>query len=165
MAAKSPSDAIQDVKKKIINNLDSYIKSRQFEIVAEQALVDFIKRVKRGLMPDLSKIPELSEDYQDVRQRYKKGLGKLAKASKSNATATGQMLDAMVYKITQDGFALYVKDSTRSKELNGQPSKLTNAEVAGYYALERYIFDFSEPERKRIIRTIKKDLIDLIKKV
>lgn len=164
MAKKTASDQLIAINAKYQKSIDGYIKSKQFEIVAMSAMNDFIKRVKRGYMPDMSKIPGLSDSYMELRERYKKNLGKLAKVKLSNATATGQMLDSIVWEITSVGFALVIRDTARSKELTGKDSKLNNAEVAGYYALIRPIFDFSEPELKRIIRNIRTDLIKTITK-
>lgn len=158
--SKSPADQIEAINKKYQKVIPTYLKSKAFEEIAMKALEDFIKRVKRSLMPDLSKIPELSDSYIETRQKYKANLGKLAKASKSNATATGQMLDSMIAEVTVSGFALIIQDTARNKELSGASSKLTNAEVAGYYALNRPIFEFSKPELQRIIRNIRADLIE-----
>ena len=160
----SPSEKIAALRKRIGKNLDSYISSKEFKAVADKALIDFVKRVKRGFLPDLSPIPGLSEDYQELRKQYKSDLGKLAKINKSNATATGQMLDAMISRITTAGFILEVRNSTRNKELGGRASKLTNAEVASFYAQNRDIFGFSDPELNRIIRNIRKDITDAVKK-
>lgn len=158
-----PEDVIRKKKEKIQKSLATYTSSVSFKEIVEKSLVDFVKRVKRGYLPELSAIPKLSEEYVEQRRRYKANLGELAKVSKSNATATGQMLEAMTYKIIQDGFILYVASSSRRGELSGGKSKINNNDVAKYYSKDRPIFDFSDPELQRIIRTIKKDLIALIK--
>ena len=161
--SKKASEALMEKKKQIDRAIPAYIKSKEFELVAIKALEDFIKRVKRGIMPDMAKIPALgSEAYIELRKKYSGNLGRLAKATKSNATATGQMLDAMTYEMTQQGFILFVADSQRNGELSGSDSKLSNKEVAAYYSKARNIFDFSKPELNRIIRTIKSDLTKII---
>lgn len=153
---------LESIKKKYNKNISSYLKSKQFEIVAEKALTDFLNRVKRGFMPDLSKIPELSQPYKDLRKQHKSNLGRLAKVNLSNATATGQMLDAMISKVTTSGFSLIIQEKARTKELDGSSPRISNSELASYYAIRRDIFEFSDPELKRIIRNIRSDLIKVI---
>lgn len=159
----SPDIVLRKKKAQVDAAVPKYLKSKAFELVAKKALEDFIKRVKRGIMPDMGKIPALdSEDYVELRKRYKDQLGRLGKPPFSNATATGQMLDAMIYEITTTGFVLFVAESERNGELSGAESRLNNAEVASYYAKTRKIFDFSKPEINRLIRVIRSDLIKII---
>lgn len=163
--AKTASEQLIAINKKYNKIIPDYLKSKEFELVAKTALKSFIDRVKRGFMPDMSKIPDFTSDaYFELRNRYKANLGRLGKVKKSNATATGQMIDSMLHEVTRDGFFLYVSESTRKGELNGSPSKLTNAEVAAWYNLNRNIFDFSKPETQRIIRLIRSDLTKLFTK-
>lgn len=161
-----PSDVILKVKKKIDGIEKEYVKSEDFKVVAESALIDFIKRVRRGLMPQLDQIEKLeSEAYLKLRRKNKGQLGEQGKPTKSNATATGQMLKAMKYKILPNGFLLFVDNSNRSKELSGASPKLTNKEVAKYYSIKRDIFEFSDPEIQRIVRKAKADLLKLIRRL
>lgn len=160
----NPREVILKVKKNVDKAVIEYAKSAEFEAVAKNALVDFIKRVKRGLMPDLGKIEDLGEKYKDYRKKNSSDLGNQGKPSKSNATATGQMLDAMEYKMKPNGFLLYVKNTSRSKELGSKKSSLTNLDVAGYYRLARDIFDFSKPEIDRIVRKVRTDLLKIIRR-
>lgn len=160
----NPRDVILKVKKNIGNAVEDYAKSSEFEAVAQGALVDFIKRVKRSLMPDLSPIDPLDEKYKAYRKKNSSDLGEQAKANKSNATATGQMLKAMTHQMKPNGFLLYVKSSSRSKELGNRKSSLNNYDVAGYYRLRRDIFDFSKPEIDRIVRKCRTGILNIIRR-
>ena len=161
-----PSEVLLKVRKNIQGIERGYVKSEEFKLVAQNALIDFIKRVKRGFMPSLGEIPKLkSEPYIKVRTKYKSGLGELGKPNKSNATATGQMLKSMLFKIKENGFTLFVPDSNRTRELSGSSPKLTNKEVAKYYSETRDIFDFSQPELDRIVRKIKSDLLKIVRRL
>lgn len=159
----------EKIKKKIAefgNIKEIYIKSDRFKEVADNALENFIKRVRRGLMPDLGAIPKLeSKEYIKLRKLFSFQLGELGKVNKSNATATGQMLEAMAKEITSTGFQLMVKPSSRAGELGDRKVKLNNKQVADYYRKNREIFDWSKPEIERIVREIKRDLLKLIRSV
>lgn len=160
-----PSEVILRVKKNIGGIEKEYVKSKEFQVVAENALIDFIKRVQRGFLPTLGKIPGFSEKYLDLRKKNKSNLGDQAKPNKSNATATGQMLGAMTFKMKPNGFQLFVQSNARSKELSNSQSKLNNSEVAKYYSEKRDVFEFSEPELQRIVRRIKTDLLDIVRRL
>jgi len=167
-----PHEVILKVKKQINGIEKEYLKSAEFETVARNALIDFIKRVKRGFMPSLGKIPEFKRPndgkpskYIELRKKNANNLGDLAKPSKSNATATGQMLNAMIHQVTEKGFILYVRDSRRGPDITGRPSRINNDELASYYAKERPIFDFSKPEIDRIIRNVRRDLLAIIRRL
>lgn len=161
-----PSQVILKVRKNIQGIEKVYVNSPEFKLVAGKALIDFIKRVKRGFMPDLGEIPSLENDqYIELRTKNKSSLGDLAKPKKSNATATGQMLKAMKFQMKPNGFLLFVDSTKRAKEISGYPSKLNNKEVASYYAKARNIFSFSAPELDRIIRNVRSDLLKLIRRL
>lgn len=161
---EKPSEILHKKAKEMEKLIPDYMNSSDFKKVHENALINFIKRVRRGLMPSLSAIDGLKASYEKIRQIYKSNLGYQGKPTKSNATATGQMLEAMTSEKTDRGFVLYVKDDFRTKELTGANPKLLNSEVAHYYAIKRKIFDFSKPEFDRIKRQIVSDLLKLIRK-
>lgn len=164
------SDVLLRTRKNIQGIEQQYVKSEEFKQVAQGALIDFIKRVKRKFMPDLGEIPVFTKKngvskYVEMRERNKSSLGDLAKPKTSNATATGQMLKAMTYQMKSNGFLLFVQNTTRSKELSGASPKLTNKEVAKYYSIKRDVFAFSEPELQRIIRKAKSDLLKIVRRL
>jgi hypothetical protein len=150
-------------KKTFEEAIEGYLGSKEFKAVVQMARLEFVKRARRGLMPDLSKIPSLSDEYVETRKRFKNDLSEFTKPKKSNATATGQMLEAMVYEVTKLGFILYIKDSSRTRMFGGTKSKLNNAEVAKYYNKNRKIFELSAPEEERIRRKIRTDLLKLMR--
>lgn len=157
------SQTLLRVKKRVENVEEVYLASPEFKAVALSSLFEFIKRVKRGLMPSLGKIADLGDKYKEIRKKNSGNLGQQTRPGTSNATATGQMLDAMDYEMRPTGFKLFVKPTKRGKDISGYPSKLTNSEVAGYYSIRRKIFAFSKPELERIRRTIRRDLLKLLR--
>lgn len=160
------TDKIKATIKKLEGLKSEYISSSEFDEVAEKALINFVKRVRRGLMPDLSAIPALeSKAYLKLRKDFSFQLGELGKVNKSNATATGQMLEAMAFEIVKNGFKLLVKSTSRQGELGDRKSKIDNRKLAEHYSETRDIFDWSAPEIERIKRDIKKDLLKLIREV
>lgn len=160
------SEVLLRTRKNIQGIEAQYVKSNEFKEVARKALIDFIKRVKRKLMPDLGEIPRLeSNPYIKLRTKNKSSLGDLGKPKTSNATATGQMLAAMNYEMKPNGFLLFVANTTRSRELSGSSPKLTNKEVAKYYSIKRDVFAFSEPELQRIIRNVRSDLLKIVRRL
>jgi len=161
-----PRDVLLKVKKNIAGIEQEYLKSSEFEAVASNAAVDFVNRVKRGFMPDLSKIAGFtSEAYIKARKKFRSNLGDRATPTKSNATATGQMLADIVYRMTPSGFRIFINGTSRRPGMDGRPSKLTNAEVARYYSEKRDIFDFSEQEIQKIIRKVRTDLLKIVRRL
>lgn len=161
--AESPSVILSKRADEVRKFVPDYIRSKEFEKIADDAVIDFVKRVKRALTPTLSPIKALKKEYIAVREKYSKNLGDLASPGKSNATATGQMLKAFTKIMTPKGFIIYPKDTHRKGELNNSKSRNSNQEVAAYYNIRRPIFDFSKPEFERIMRKVKSDLLKLIK--
>jgi hypothetical protein len=158
------TDKIKEKIRRLERIKVDYITSSDFAAIADRALVNFIKRVKRGLMPDLSAIPGFtSESYVKRRKQFSFQLGELGKPNKSNATATGQMLEAMAKEITATGFKLIVQSTGRVGELGDGKSRHTNKRIAEYYSMKREIFEFSKPELERMIREVKRDLLKLIR--
>lgn len=156
--------------RKVINFIEretrNYTKSPSFKEIANQATIDFVKRVQRGLMPDLGRIPKFDPpkgSYVQLRKRNKTKLGEMGKVNKSNATATGQMLKSIKNVVTSTGFIIFPQNTSRSGELSGAESKLTNAKVASFYAIKRKIFDFSKPELVKLTRKIRLDILKIIR--
>lgn len=71
----------------------------------------------------------------------------------SNATATGQMLNAIIGGKNNNTLSFRIDGETiRKGELSGKKSKLTNDEVRALYEnMGREFFDLTEEERKEAI--------------
>lgn len=90
---------------------DSYISQRRGE------LTFYTNEAGKKIPYTPSKKPKLHKD---------------TSPEKSNLTATGQMLDALVAKSTANKAIVAVNDKKRKKELYGNKSTLTNNEVRRY---------------------------------
>lgn len=64
-------------------------------------------------------------------------LGEFGRPEKSNATLSGQMLNAMVFNANQDGFKIFINDTKRRPVTKHDKSNLTNKQVAEYYFKNR----------------------------
>lgn len=90
------------------------------------------------------KLKPLSEGYRRYRAKYQAvhPVGSFFSPSRSNLTFTGQMLDALTFKINQSKrlFEVFVKDSARdpvmpiSLRKQKEPPRMSNAEVAAEVA-------------------------------
>lgn len=85
-------------------------------------------RSGRGLLGTLA---GLSSGYVEKRKKSKR-LSKETSPTKSNLTATGQMLNALKGIASGSIVTVFVADKARTRELGGGDSTKTNKEVARY---------------------------------
>lgn len=86
-------------------------------------------------------------------------LGEFGRPEKSNATLSGQMLNALVMDAGEDGFRLFIADTPRKKvHPKMKPSRLTNKEVAEYYSKKRPFMALTEGE----VRILKQECETII---
>lgn len=130
------------------------------------ATVDLTSRQKRSVIKGTSKLTLVDKGDGNVGSKklikFDANVPKLSdktNPTKSNATATGQMLESMEIRMKSNGFTLFVPNTKRDG------SDLTNSQVANLYSEKRNIFEFSEPELKRIIRNVKSDLLNIIRRL
>lgn len=84
--------------------------------------------------------------------------------SKSNLTATGQLLAAIRARAKNQMIILFFKDK-RGKDLSGQQSKLSNSELKDIVeANGRSFFGVTIPERNFIARLVRQNVIDCLKR-
>lgn len=109
---------------------------------AEKTLNDVIKRTKSGLGTN-GKLEKLSPSYIEFRKRWKAFLASDTTPGKSNLTATGQLLEALFYRVVGNRFFIKVNSKQRDEGLGGEElvktqvskkkyemkSKLTNEQV------------------------------------
>jgi len=101
------------------------------------------------------KLLPLEESYKEVRERYRENLSSSTSVSKSNLTATGQLLGAMTGEAANAKVIITFKD-TRGKDLTGRPSKIGNKKLARYVQERgRSFFRFTKAERNAFVREVK----------
>ena len=136
------------------------IKIAQREVAKElaQVIVDFIRlRTQEEGQGTKGKLDELDEKYIEQRRKSKR-LSSKTTPEKSNATATGQMIDALKGSSTGSTAKVVIKDSGRRKELNGGKSGLTNNEVRQFFEDNGREFLKLSPEEKN-------DMVDIATKL
>jgi hypothetical protein len=93
-------------------------------------------------------------------------LGEFGRPEKSNATLSGQMLDAMTIDAGRDGFRLFIADSPRRRVHPKQrPPKLTNQEVAEHYFEKRPGMALTEGEVRILKQECERILNEKIKQL
>ena len=116
--------------------------------------VDLIyKRTKAGYgvdndtkrLPKKNRLKGLSKNY--MKRRRKVRLGKFGGPRKSNLTLTGQMLEALKYKLEGLGVKVFIDNSNRN---DGK----TNDEIADYVRKERPFLALTDKEQKTIFKTV-----------
>ena len=73
--------------------------------------------------------------------------------TRSNLTMTGQMLNAISYKVKKLGGIIFIKDNTR------KDGRATNKEIAEYVSKDRPFFNLSDSE----IRQLKAEAVKLVR--
>jgi hypothetical protein len=84
-------------------------------------------------------------------------LGAFGRPRKSNATLTGDMLENIILKSTEDGFQLIISNDRRE-------DGLTNRKVAEYYSKDRPFFALTAGEIRILTRELERIIQDLIDK-
>jgi hypothetical protein len=114
------------------------------------------------------KLKPLAKSTISQRKTYSDNLDITTSPSESNATATGQMLNAIVGGKNNNGLSFKINDKKRKGELSGAKSKLTNNQVRKLYEDSgRDFFELTEEERKEAndiaVEIIKDELTRAIK--
>jgi hypothetical protein len=111
------------------------------------------------------RLKSLSDGYIKFRTRAARRLSKETSPGKSNLTATGQMLNAIIGQATGSIVRIFMKD-TRKRELSGGATK-TNNEVRRYAEEDRPFFELTRNERamaeKKAAEIIKQELRRVLK--
>ena len=132
--AKTPKEVLEAQVKNLGGITKRFSKAKKSEILrlAKKLVVEVIKKRSRAGRSQVGgDFDALSDKYMETRRRYKKNLSKHTSPSKSNVTATGQMIDAIFAAIDSSGrVSVDVKDTKRKKELTGKRGRLTNQAVA-----------------------------------
>lgn len=107
----------------------------QGQLRAARQLAKFVpamirERTRSGLGL-LGSLDGLSTSYVKFRERVKSRLSKETSPNKSNLTATGQLLDAIIGEATGTIVKIFISPKPRKKELNPSASA-TNREIRKY---------------------------------
>jgi hypothetical protein len=162
---------VEKIQSKVRFVLDKFISSKSLleEIgkFSRERIYSFAKSGKSLFgNDDPNKIKPLSKGYINYRRKIEKvaPVGPLFSPGRSNLTFTGQMLNALIYKIKSKAVEVFVKDSPRdeSPKLTDKPRKgprLTNAQVAAKLAKEgRPFIGMDRLGRERIKKIAIKEL-------
>jgi hypothetical protein len=110
-----------DILKRKIQQIEKlsrdYPGTSEFRKVAEDALINFIKRVKRGIDYEGAQLKPLDPKYIKTRTEFSANLDSSTRPNKSNATSTGQMLKSLVIKMLPRGFELLFSNTGRPDSL------------------------------------------------
>lgn len=144
-------------------NLDKALKN-EAQKIGIYARDTIYKRVKSGggVDDDTSDsaakkgLKKLSKDYVEKRKK-KPGKGEYFSPGRSNLTYTGQMLDAIDFKVSRGVVTVFIKNNKRSDGKN------TNKEVAEYVRDARPFFTLTVPEQRVLFRDIEKNVRDFIR--
>jgi len=100
------------------------------------------------------KLKALSTHY-IVTKRIGAKLGKFGAVKRSNLTFTGQMLDAITFKVKNNGFEVFIKKTKR----RGKGEKLTNYQLSQIVTQEgRPFMGLTKGELRVILKELEKQL-------
>lgn len=153
--------ALDNLQKLLKKNLDVAFNKDSMEDISDIMIKNITTRALVGKGVSNGKqnnFDALEESTIKQRKRYAKNLsGKTSPNQKrSNATATGQMLESISRKVSPGSIFLYFKGKRR-KELSGKSSGKSNEEVAEKFQKKRPFFELTLAdinEIKRYVRSI-----------
>ena len=166
--AKSFTEASDQLVQEMLKLL-----SKQFlKGLADIAKPIIYKRVKAGYGVSEAGSKEKLKALADSTIQYRKqvfksrwgaigkiGPGEFFSPRKSNATLTGQMLNAISYRITDSGVTFFIDKKIRKE------GGASNFEVAEFYSEARPFFGLTSDERQVIAREIENELRKLVLKI
>lgn len=132
------------------------IKIAQQKVARELApvIVDVVKlRTREEGIGTYGALKKLEDSTIEIRERYSSNLHPDTSPSKSNLTATGQLLDALRGTASQGKVTVDIKPTSRKAELSGKKSKktLTNNDVREYVEDNgREFLKLSDAENKEV---------------
>lgn len=168
--AKSIKQQVDDLVKKIEGKVIKKVREKSFMDNLGKMAADQIKqrtRLGKGVKGEsLVKLGPLSDKYKEFRRKKKGKLSNLTTPNRSNATATGQMLDGITHK-PQEGKVTITIEGSRSMELSGEPKSNNKDVAAGYQesGRDRVFFKLSKSERAGIEREVETTIRNLIKEI
>lgn len=172
----TPAEQIKKFKQKYGKKVSEALKAVT-KIAAEKTLNDVIARTKKGEGTN-GKLKPLSGKYIGFRRQWSAFLAEDTSPAKSNLTATGQLLEALYYRVVGSRFFIKVNTKNRSEGLGGEKleeikktnkkgvtktvgyqSKLTNDQVRKYTEeAGREFLALSEKEKEDLRKFVKEEL-------
>jgi len=161
---------IQEILERRVNRFVKAGQSKELlDKVGKEAVSQVVKRTRlgQGVRPPgggaASKLLPLKDITKKYRSRYSNNLSPFTRDSRSNLTATGQLLDSITYRILNGTkskiIQLFFKDN-RTYELNGGRARVRNDKLAGHVQKQgRSFFYLAQFEIKKI-RSIIFDALD-----
>lgn len=154
----TPDEKIRQIKNKYSGKLK--IIQQKVALKLAKDLVEYIKlRTREEGDGTNGKLDPLSKKYIDQRIKKSNRLHPDTTPSKSNLTATGQMLDALRGRAAGGKVTVDIKPTTRRKELNGKRSGLNNNQVRQYVEDAGREFLKLSPEEKQEVIDLATQLI------
>jgi hypothetical protein len=124
----SASDQIRKVKNKFSGRIK--ILQRKVAIEIAQAIIEVVRlRTRQEGQGSKGPLKKLEKSTVSYRERYKDNLSSDTDPSKSNLTATGQLLDSLQFKVANGKITVTVNNKRRKPGLSGGKTKSTNDEV------------------------------------
>lgn len=141
-----PAEDTRQVKLKPLS--PSYIAYREGKVA--------FFRTKDGRVVPL----DLKKGAKKIGAKYKDfapTLGAFGRPRKSNATFTGEMMESLILRSSDEGFQIIINDKRRSDD-----SGLTNRRVSEYYSEDRPFFALTSGEIRILTRELEKIIQDII---
>lgn len=114
------------------------------------------KANKDGYGGQRIKFAPLSERYKDVRRKYRSKLSQDTSVSKSNLTATGQLLESLKGRKKPGDVLEVFASGNRTKELDGSSSTLSNEQVLEKVEGKRPFLGLTDAEVNKFQREARK---------
>ena len=155
------TDGFTKIQKLLSKNLEIAMSKNTMEGIADIVVNNIRTRalIGKGVKGDKQyTFDRLSDKYIDQRKRYNYNLSPETSATqkKSNATATGQMLNSISKQVSAGFFRIFFKGN-RGKELDGKRRGLSNEYVADKFQEKRPFFNVTKAdinEIKRYVRSL-----------
>ena len=155
----TPDEKIRQIKNKYSGKLK--IIQQKVALKLAKDLVEYIKlRTREEGDGTKGKLDPLSKKYIEYRAKKSNRLHPDTTPSKSNLTATGQMLDALRGRAAGGKVTVDIKPNTRRKELSGKRSGLNNNQVRQYVEDAGREFLKLSPEEKQEVIDLATQLIN-----
>lgn len=158
---------IKEITEKIKKELEKTVKSKAFyDEIGEGVANQIRKRTRLGYGVNASgaqvKLEPTAPATQKAKQQKKKE-GKLSNQTtpkRSNLTDTGQLLDSIHHKSTNDKTTIQFKNARKNSEIGNKRL----AEIVQFIG-GRIFFELTNPEKNNLKRVIEKKIQELIKRL
>ena len=179
------NDAFKNVQKRIEKSTRDALTDPSLNRLAQKIAKQIAKRTQLGKGVDASGNPKalkkLSPSYKEIRKgnliihknkngntvaykpKKKPRLSSLTTPSKSNLTATGQLLKAIVGRYAGNKLIIEILEN-RSRELFGGPAKTTHKKIVDHQKKQgRDFFKFTNFEKRLIASELRKLILKKLK--